>query len=117
MTIFRAGAFETAILKEKSNDIAMAGARPTREGFDIAAGQRPKPAPGSSKRSYRARMDGIDSRLTCKKAPGEDAYYHRKWHRRGRPKTPTSLTLRELICSPSQECSRDEMAIQHSPPG
>src|SRR5437773_7259458 len=35
LTIFRAGAFETTILKEKSNNIAMAGARPTREGFDI----------------------------------------------------------------------------------
>ena len=76
-----------------------------------------EPSPWTSQRAHRARMDILDDRIAGEKAACERADQGRGWHRRRRRQTPTSLTLREQICSPVQRRSRDEMAIQHDPPG
>ena len=59
----------------------------------------------------------LDHRLACERAPGEGADYGGGGHTRWRRHAPTSPTLRDLICSPAQRWSRDEMAIPQFPPG
>ncbi len=114
--IFPTGAQETGIIVQEPDDLAVARTRGAAELFDEAGGEGPQPAPGPSQRADRARMGIIDGQLTGEKTASEDAD-DSGWHERSRRETPTSLTLRELVCSPSQVGSRDEMAIQESPPG
>jgi hypothetical protein len=72
VTILSTGAFETWVVKKESNGVAMAGARTAGEGFDIAACQRPKPAPGSAECSHCAGVDVIDNLLTREEASGKN---------------------------------------------
>jgi len=74
VTILSTGAFETWVAKKKPNNLAMTGARTTCEGFDVAVGQRPKPAPRSAEGSGGAGVDVIDNLLTCEETSGENTY-------------------------------------------
>ena len=79
-SVFGAGTSKSSVFGKEPNDVTMARARSAAEGLKIAMRERAQPAPRAAQRPYGPRVDAIDSRLPCEKAPGKDTDYGGSLH-------------------------------------